>query len=136
LVFKGIPPDKLEEGFPMIPRSRRESVLDIYSLVVGLFLAASPLFITYVHHIGRDDIWASGLIVALLSIAAFVVFSDWEEWVNLALGLWLIVSPWILGFAHTKAMHISIGGGLIITYIAALELWLIHYDKPSAPASH
>ncbi len=25
----------------------------------------------------------------------------WEEWVNLALGIWLIVSPWVIGF-HTN----------------------------------
>jgi hypothetical protein len=120
----------------MILRRRRESILDVYNLAVGLFLAASPLFVAYVHDVGRDDIWVSGVIVALTSIAAIVAFSDWEEWLNLALGIWLIVSPWVLGFAHTKAMHISIFAGIIITYFAGLELWLIHYYEKRTPASH
>jgi SPW repeat len=111
---------------------RRESVLDVYTLFVGLLLALSPWFVAYVHHQASTDIWISGLIVALSSVAAIVAFSDWEEWLNLALGGWLIASPWLLGFPHTKAMHIAIGGGAVIVYIAALELWLIHYDTPQA----
>jgi hypothetical protein len=111
---------------------RRESVLDVYTLFVGGLLALSPWFVAYVHREASTDIWISGLIVALSSVAAIVAFSDWEEWLNLALGLWLIASPWLLGFPHTKAMHIAIGGGAVIVYIAALELWLIHYDTPQA----
>ena len=42
------------------------------------------------------------------------------------LGLWLIVSPWVLGFAHTRAMHFSIGVGATVTFLAALELWLVY----------
>jgi hypothetical protein len=41
------------------------------------------------------------------------------------LGIWLVASPWILGFAHTRAMHFSIGIGLAITFLAALELFLL-----------
>jgi hypothetical protein len=117
-------------------KRRRESILDVYNLVVGLFLVASPLFVAYVNNVGRDDIWLSGAIVVLTSIAAIVVFSDWEEWINLALGLWLIASPWVLGFAHTKAMHISMFAGIIVTYFAALELWLIHYYEKPDPVAH
>jgi SPW repeat len=115
---------------------RRELVLDVYILSVGLFLAISPLLVAYVHRVASADIWVSGAIVVALSMAAIVAFSEWEEWLNLALGGWLIASPWILGFAHTKAMHIAIGGGVIIMYLAALELWLIHYyDQPKTPTT-
>jgi hypothetical protein len=40
------------------------------------------------------------------------------------LGLWLVVSPWLLGFAHTGAMHFSLGIGTAIAFLASLELWL------------
>jgi SPW repeat len=46
--------------------------------------------------------------------------SAWEEWFNLLLGLWSMVSPWALGFMHTKAMHVSIGLGAMVTFVAAL----------------
>jgi hypothetical protein len=48
------------------------------------------------------------------------------------LGLWVMASPWLLGFAHTKAMHVNIILGLAIAFMSALDLWLIHYDP--APA--
>jgi hypothetical protein len=42
----------------------------------------------------RIDAWASGALVAAISIMAFVAFADWEEWLNVLLGIWVVVSPW------------------------------------------
>ncbi|HEY2572510.1 MAG TPA: SPW repeat protein, partial [Verrucomicrobiaceae bacterium] len=70
------------------------------------------------------DLRLSGAAIICLSLAAILAFSIWEEWANLALGLWLVASPWILGFAHTRAMHFAIGIGAAIAFLAALELWL------------
>ena len=27
----------------------------------------------------------------------------WQDWANLVLGLWLVLSPWILGFSGTSS---------------------------------
>ena len=113
---------------------RRESVLDLYSLMVGLFLFASPWMFAFVNESARIDIWASSALIAATSIIAIVMFSDWEEWLNLLLGFWLIVSPWLLSFTHTKAMHVSIGAGVFVTFMAGLELWLVKYDPQQASA--
>jgi len=113
---------------------RRESVLDLYSLMVGLFLFASPWMFAFVNENARIDIWASSALIAATSIIAIVMFSDWEEWLNLLLGFWLIVSPWLFGFTHTKAMHVSIGAGIFVTFMAGLELWLVKYDPQQASA--
>jgi SPW repeat len=40
----------------------------------------------------------------------------------------LIASPWVLGFAHSRAMHVSIGLGAAVAFFAALELWLANYE--------
>jgi predicted cobalt transporter CbtA len=77
---------------------------------------------------GRIDIWVTSAIIAILSLAAIIAYRDWEEWLNVLLGLWLIVSPWLLGFPHTRAMHISIGFGAVIVFLALLDLFL-HYEK-------
>jgi hypothetical protein len=76
----------------------------------------------------RIEIWVSGAAIAAIAIAAIVAFSDWEEWLNLLLGIWLVISPWVLGFVHTKAMHVSILIGVMVAFIAGLELWLRHYE--------
>jgi hypothetical protein len=110
-------------------RWRREAVLDLYSLMVGLFLFASPWLFAFANENARIDIWATSALIAATSIIAIVMFSNWEEWLNLLLGFWLVVSPWALGFTHTTAMHISIGAGFVLTFMAALELWLMNYDQ-------
>ena len=73
--------------------------------------------------------------IAILSLAAMVAFSVWEEWANLLVGCWLIVSPWLLGFAHTRAMHFSIVAGAVVAFMAVLELWLEYEKTHFGPAS-
>ena len=105
---------------------RRESALDLYKLLLAMFLLISPWLFARANGTAAADLWASGALLAILSLAAMVAFANWEEWINLLLGLWLIVSPWVLGFAHTRAMHFSIGVGAAVTFLAALELWLVY----------
>ena len=81
------------------------------------------------------DLWATGAVIALISLAAMIAYKDWEEWANFLLGLWLIASPWLLGFAHTRAMHFSIGIGIVIAFLAVLDLWL-HYDATHSEPAH
>ena len=115
---------------------RRESILDIYNLLLAAFLFISPWMFAQANGIAAADLRVSGVAVAILSLAAMLAFATWEEWANLLLGLWLIASPWILGFPHTRAMHFSIGIGLAVAFFAALELWLV-YDEthPESPPS-
>jgi hypothetical protein len=118
---------------------RRESVLDLYNLLLAAVLVAAPWLFTLTNPAGTVDLRASGVAVAAISLAAIIAYASWEEWVNLLLGLWLIVSPWILGFAHTRAMHFSIGLGAAVAFLALLELWLIyeaaHLDQGASSAT-
>jgi hypothetical protein len=109
-------------------RLRRESALDLYTVTFGVFLFVSPWLFAYASEGARIDLAASGAAIAAMSVAAIVAFADWEEWLNLLLGFWLIASPWALGFTHTKAMHISIAVGAMVAFVAALELWLVKYE--------
>lgn len=115
---------------------RSESVLDLYNLVFGLVLLLSPWLFAYASEDARVDLWTSGAVIAATSIIAVVAFANWEEWLNLLLGVWLMVSPWALGFVHTRAMHMSIGLGAMVAFIAALELWLMNYEHQFGSHSH
>ena len=77
-------------------------VLDLYNLLLAVVLFASPWFFAHASRTAGLDLRLSAVAVIILSIAAMIAFSTWEEWINLALGLWLVVSPWLLGFAHTR----------------------------------
>lgn len=117
----------------------REWALDLYNLLLAMFLFLSPWLLVRASGTATTDLRASGAAIAILSLTAMVAFANWEEWANLMLGIWLIVSPWLLGFAHTRAMHYSIGVGAAVAFLAALELWL-EYDAshpeslPSRPS--
>ena len=49
--------------------------------------------------------------------------------IGIVVGLWVQpASPWLLGFQHATAMAVNVAVGLLIAFMSALELWLIHYD--------
>ena len=73
----------------------------------------------------------TGLVIAILAIAALAAFAVWEEWLNLIVGLWTLVSPWVLGFQGSGAatkVHVVIGAAVAI--LAALELWIMSQNPP------
>lgn len=105
---------------------RSESVMDIYNLVLAAFLFVSPWLFAYAQRNARIDIWLSSAAVALTAIAAILAYANWKEWLNVLLGAWLVVSPWLLGFAHTRAMHFSIGIGLAVAFMAVVELLAVN----------
>jgi hypothetical protein len=116
-----------------MPKRRRETILDVYNLALGCFLFAAPWLFSFTNGIARAEDWTSSALVIVVSGAALLAFAEWEEWANLILGLWLLASPWALGFGHTTAMPVHVAGGIMIALISALELWLLHYDP--APAA-
>jgi hypothetical protein len=114
---------------------RAESVLDLYNLLLAMVLFAAPWFFAHASQTAVVDLRLSSAAIIILSLAAIIAFSTWEEWVNLLLGLWLVVSPWLLGFAHTRPMHYSIAIGAAIAFLAALDLWL-SYEAAERKTTH
>jgi hypothetical protein len=120
-------------------RWRRETALDVYILALAVILIMTPWLFSYTLGISRADDWMAGVLVAACAAAAVLAFAEWQEWATLALGVWIAASPWVLGFQHAKAMPINVGLGILIVYLSALELWLIHYnpaprDRRGGPA--
>ena len=105
---------------------RRESVLDVYNLALAMLLFASPWLFAGSKGVPALDVWASSAAIAAISLAAIFAFANWEEWATLALAIWLVVSPWVLGFTHTSAMHFCVGIGAAVAFMAILELWLLY----------
>ena len=119
-----------------ISKWRSESILDIYNFSFATFLFISPWLFAYTLEIARIDIMASSLVVALTAISAILAYANWKEWLNIMLGGWLIASPWVLGFAHTRAMHFSIGIGIAVIFVAVTELLAVNYlPTPNPPSA-
>ncbi|WP_332775981.1 SPW repeat protein [Polaromonas sp.] len=68
-----------------------------------------------------------GLALVAVALGAIFVPRAWEEWTQGALGLWLIASPWALGFStHRDAMLSAVIAGIVV---ATLALWTLLIDK-------
>ena len=75
-------------------------------LLLGIWLFFSPWILGFAGI--QSAFWNAllfGVILAGMSIAVVTEFHDWEEWVDMALGVWLVVSPCVLGFAALSAVN-------------------------------
>jgi hypothetical protein len=105
---------------------KNERTCDVLNLILGAFLLISPWIFGFESGAQTQNAVICGLIIAVLSVAALSAFFEWEEWLNLIVGLWVFVSPWVLGFAGT-AMTVHVIVGALVAVIAAVELWMTHH---------
>src|SRR5215813_5225958 len=79
---------------------------DVGNLILGVALLASPWIFSFPIGAASQNAVISGIVIAAISLAALAAFTVWEEWLNLIVGVWVLVSPWVLSFAGTRAMHV------------------------------
>lgn len=101
---------------------------DPVNALLGAWLVISPWALGYQ---GETTAMANAILVgvalAAAALGATFVPRAWEEWTEGALGLWMVVSPWVLGFAGLRdAMYAASGTGVVIL---ALALWVLLTDK-------
>ena len=97
---------------------------DVANLILGVILLTAS-----------QNAVISGIVIAAISIAALAAFTVWEEWLNLIVGAWVLVSPWVLGLAGTTAMRVHFVIGVIVAVLAALEIWLLYQRPPRHTAA-
>src|SRR5579872_2963357 len=77
---------------------------DVINLLLAIWLFLSPWIVGFSGLMPAA--WTaclSAIAVAIFAIAASSAFAEWEEWVTLILGLWLLVSPWVVGVSGSEA---------------------------------
>jgi hypothetical protein len=82
------------------------------------------------------DAWICGvLIVVIAFLAHYSDFPATISWMNIAIGVWLFISPWVVNFASaTSVMAWSVW--IIGAIVFILALWAeIAYRYPSAKAT-
>jgi hypothetical protein len=104
---------------------------DVANLVLGAFLFLSPWIFGFRGSTAAENANIAGVIIVVLAIAALAAFAVWEEWLNLIVGLWTLVSPWVLGFqGNTKAMAVCVIVGILVAILAAVEIWMQSHTPP------
>lgn len=98
---------------------------DWADLMLGLLILLSPWLLNFT---GSPAPTVNAVVVggAVIALSALAIrhLEPWEEWLQIALGLWLILSPWLLDYdmaSHARGSHVALG--LLITLLAASEIW-------------
>jgi hypothetical protein len=101
---------------------------DAVNAVLGAWLVLSPWAIGYQGDAAAlGNAILIGLALLAATLGAIFVPHAWEEWTEAVLGLWLIVSPWVLGFGELPAARlVAVLTGIVI---AVLALWTLLTDK-------
>ena len=81
---------------------------DWASWILGIWLLLSPwaLFFENEPTAVRNSVVLS-LLIILVEVVELSVFRDWEEWINIILGTWLVASSWTLGIRVPRRAGIS-----------------------------
>lgn len=103
---------------------------DIVNFLIGAWLFVSPWVLGFASSPPSLPAWNAyilGVLIMALAATAVYVPRVWEEGLNLAFGLWLIVSPWALRFAaDSREMTDAVVSGLLV---AILATWAMVYDR-------
>jgi hypothetical protein len=103
------------------------SQTNLINVLFAAILFVSPWLLGFSYETAGLNAWASGLLLGLVSVVAILSYAEWEEWIDLAVGAWILGSPWVLGFpAESAATKVHVTIGLIVTVLAAAELWKEH----------
>jgi TRAP-type uncharacterized transport system fused permease subunit len=104
---------------------------DLLITVLGLWLMMSPRVLHFAggHVDAVWNTWVLGAAIILITAVSRYLLDErnpWEDMACAALGLWLMVSPWVLGFAaHETERTNSVIVGCLVTVLA---LWATVVD--------
>jgi hypothetical protein len=105
---------------------------DWCGMLLGVLIVVSPWFPMQASHEVVDaerstmilNTFVVGMLVFGLAQLEYVALQRWEEVGEIALGLWLIASPFIFGYfgdATLQIWHAALGG--LVVLLGALQLW-------------
>lgn len=99
------------------------------NMLLSLWLFISPWMMHYTHQAAAWNAWIFGVVTFTFALSTLFVPRIWEETINMLLGLWLVVSPYMLRFASesTIAINTVVVGALLV----AFAFWAFYKDEES-----
>jgi len=101
---------------------------DWLGLALGVWLCASPWLLQFVGDMAAtQNAFLVGLLLVITEIVTLTAFRVWEEWINVVIGAWLIVSPWVLGIATLVPATNFVVIGFLVLALALYEIWDVRH---------
>jgi hypothetical protein len=99
---------------------------DWASWLLGFWLLLSPWILHFEEETAAtQNAVVLGFVLILAEVVTLSAFVVWEEWINIALGSWLVVSPWVLRGVGAAASANFVLVGLLVIALAAYEMWQV-----------
>ena len=96
---------------------------DWASWAFGIWLCISPWALQFdLESVPTRNAVIVGCLIILAEVVTLSVFRRWEEWINVALGAWLVISPWVLGIVSRAATTNFVVIGVLVIALAAYEM--------------
>jgi hypothetical protein len=96
---------------------------DWASWALGAWLILSPWILMYWPETpALRDAVISAFILLLVEVVTLSAFRIWEEWLNVVIGLWLVISPFVLSVSSTTAITNFVVVGALVVILALNEL--------------
>jgi len=96
---------------------------DVCSAILGVLIVLSPALAGAEAGVALTiSAGLAGLIITMLALLELLSLERWEELLELAAGLWMVLSPLVLGYDGTlRVVHYVLGG--LVAVLALFELW-------------
>lgn len=85
----------------------------IINLVIGVWLMAAPAALGYAGTRAADHDRIVGPILASIACIAIWETTRPLRWVNLVIGGWLVLAPWVLGFPPAATWNAVLAGAVV-----------------------
>jgi len=101
---------------------------DVVNALLGIAVLMSPWMLGFTDSMAATtNAVVVGLALIAAAMGAILAPRPWEEWTEAALGLWLIMSPWVLQYAMSHQNRLAmVGLGAVIVLFSA---WTLMVDK-------
>ena len=104
---------------------------DWCNLLLGIWLCLSPWVLQFSDdREATDNAVAVGFLIIVAEVFTFSVLRVVEEWINIVLGIWLVVSVWALEITTSAAKVNLVVSGLLIALLALYEIWVARRVGP------
>ena len=96
---------------------------DWCSWLLGFWLCVSPWILQF--NLEPTATWASvitGMVIVFVERMTLSFYRTSEEWIGVALGAWVTISPWVIGISVPAARNNLAFVGLLVMALALFEL--------------
>ena len=86
----------------------------IINVAVGIWLMAAPAVLGYGGTVAADHDRIVGPVLASLACIAIWEVTRSLRWLNLLIGGWMLLAPWVLGFPSDATVNSSVAGVMVV----------------------